>query len=97
MPDLATTHAERARYLGTYAATRVEVIVSEQGEHLTAEVKGSDSYRFIFDPRLLKQRDREFAVEWEPESRLEFRQTGGRVEGAVLHYGGRTVQLRRTN
>jgi D-alanyl-D-alanine carboxypeptidase len=95
--ELHATHEELARYVGKYQSGRLEVIVSEQDEHLSAEINGSDSFRFLFDPKLLKQGDREFAVEWEPESRLIFRQTGNRVDGAVLNYGETMVQLRRTN
>ena len=95
--DLPATHEELARYVGRYESGPIEVIVTEQDRHLSAEINGSDSFRFLFDPKLLKQVDREFAVEWEPESRLTFGQTGQHVDGAVLRYGGRTVQLRRTN
>ncbi len=92
---LGTTGEELARYVGTYQSGRLEVILTEVDGDLSAEVNGSDSFRFIFDPRLLKQADREFAVEWEPESRLTFNVTGKRVDSAVLRYAGRTVELRR--
>jgi CubicO group peptidase (beta-lactamase class C family) len=95
--ELEATHEELAQYVGRYESGRLEVIVTEQDEHLSAEINGSDSFRFLFDPKLLKQGDREFAVEWEPQSRLTFRETGKRIDGAALRYGGRTVQLRRTN
>jgi D-alanyl-D-alanine carboxypeptidase len=95
--ELRATEEELARYAGTYESGRLKAIVTEQDGHLSVEINGSDSFRFIFDPKLLKQRDREFAVEWEPESRLSFQVRGGQTSGATLRYGGRTVRLRRAN
>jgi D-alanyl-D-alanine carboxypeptidase len=93
--ELATSHEELSRYVGKYASGGVTVDVREEKSHLVAKVDGANSLRFLFAPRLLKQGDREFAVNWEPEARLTFLPARERAEEVVLRYAGRTVRLRR--
>lgn len=95
--DVKATREELARYVGTYESGRVKMTVTERDGQLRADVSGSNSFRFLFAPNLLKQDGREFAVGWEPGSRVTFLGTGERPDAAVLRYGGRTVELRRTN
>jgi hypothetical protein len=94
--ELTTTPDDLARYVGTYESGRLQMILTERDRRLSAEINGSNSVRFLFDPKLLKQGDRQFAVEWEPDSRVTFQLNRDHVVAAVLRYGGRTVQLRRT-
>jgi D-alanyl-D-alanine carboxypeptidase len=87
---------ELDRYVGTYEAGRLRVVVRASGEEMTAAVTGSDSVRFLFAPRLLKQAEHVFAVGWEPSSTLTFLPGEQNARGVVLRYGERTVELQRT-
>jgi D-alanyl-D-alanine carboxypeptidase len=87
---------ELTQYVGTYEAGRLRVEVRDSGEGMTAAVTGSDSFRFLFPPRLLKQAEHEFAVGWEPSSTLTFLPGEHNARAVVLRYGGRTVELQRT-
>jgi CubicO group peptidase (beta-lactamase class C family) len=93
--NLALTGDEVARYAGTYASGPVNAVVQENGGGLEATVTGTETTRFAFPVRLLKQADGEFVVGWEPESQVSFRVTGGRATAVVLRFGGRTVELPR--
>jgi CubicO group peptidase (beta-lactamase class C family) len=93
--SLAVTADEIARYAGTYASGPVKAVVQEKEGRLEAEVTGTQTVRFAFPVRLLKQEDGEFVLAWEPESRASFRVTEGRATALVLRFGGRTVELPR--
>jgi D-alanyl-D-alanine carboxypeptidase len=93
--NLTAAREELARYAGTYASGSITALVQENDGRLEARVTGSQTVRFAFPVRLLKQGDAEFVLGWEPESRVTFRVSGDRATALVLRYGDRTVELAR--
>jgi hypothetical protein len=94
--DVEVVQGELARYVGMYEAGRLRVEVRESGGGMTAAVTGSDSFRFIFPARMLKQAEHEFAIGWDPGSTLTFVPGEHNARAVVLRYGDRTVELQRS-
>lgn len=93
--NAAVSREELERYAGTYASGAIKAVVVEKDGRLEARVTGSDSFRFLFPVRLLKQAAGEFVVGLEPESRATFDLEGGRATMLRLRFGGRIVELAR--
>jgi len=93
---IALSRQETERYVGTYEGSGVTAIVQEANGELEADVSGTPSVRFLFPVRLLKRGENDFVVGWEPESHVRFHLSRDRADSAAWSYGGRTVQLSRT-
>jgi hypothetical protein len=90
------TQQEMQAYLGTYEGGGIKAIVRPRNGELEAEVTGTQTIRFFFPVRLMKQSDTAFLVGWEPESRMNFSLAGGAASAVTLSFGSRTIELRRS-
>jgi CubicO group peptidase (beta-lactamase class C family) len=99
LPQIASsplTQQQMQSYLGTYEGGGIKAIVRPRNDELEAEVTGTQSIRFLFPVRLMKQSDTTFLVGWEPESHMNFHLAGPTANGVTLTFGARTIELRRS-
>lgn len=95
--DQPVSDLEASRYVGKYVAGPVQMQVFRENGGLKASVTGANSVRFSFPALLLYQGNNEFALNWEPSTRIRFLGTGQRAQQAVLSFANQKFQLRRAD
>jgi D-alanyl-D-alanine carboxypeptidase len=92
---LPTLPTDLASLLGTYEGSGFRSTVTNDAGKLRLDSNGIPSVRFAFTPALRKTGDRQFALPWDPDSRVTFLGSPSRADSLRIVWEGREVVLRR--